>query len=135
MLKKIAPHEIIAHDWSLASADPEGMAAHFYARLFEMAPETAAMFGGTDMKAQGGKLATALGIVVRHAADVDRIAQPLADLGRKHMGWGVRRDQYDTVGAALIATLQDRLGADFDDAHVTAWVSLYGSVVALMHAE
>ena len=135
MLKQLTAPEIIAADWAEASTDPAGLAAAFYERLFEMAPETAGMFRGTDMTAQGAKLATALGLVVRHAADPGRIAPQLAALGTRHAELGVERSQYDIVGAALVGTLQDRLGPAFDDSHVTAWVGVYGTVVGFMHPD
>ena len=124
--------DIIAADWARLSEKPEALAEAFYARLFAMAPETAEMFRGVDMRAQGGKLAAALDLVLKHAKHLDRIEPTLKDLGRRHAAWGVEGEHYDIVGAALIATFADRLKDEFDDVHVTAWITAYGAVAAAM---
>ena len=48
-------------------------------------------------------------------------------LGRRHAGYGVRPEHYDTVGAALLWTLEQGLGDAFTDDVRAAWAEAYGT--------
>ena len=65
-------------------------AALFYARLFEMAPETRAMFRG-DMDTQGRKLMAAIATVVNSLGDLDAIVPVARDLAKRHVGRSIMR--------------------------------------------
>lgn len=65
----------------------------------------------------------------------DHIANPrgtVHDLGRRHAGYGVRADMYDTVGACVIAELESTLGADFTPDTAAAWASVFNVVADTM---
>lgn len=101
-------------------------AAHvFYERLFEIAPETRALFAKTDMRNQGRKLMQTLATAVSAVYQLETIAPVLRDLGRRHIAYGVQRDQYELVGQALLHALEQALGADYTEDVHTAWTKLY----------
>lgn len=51
---------------------------------------------------------------------------PLAqDMARRHVGYGVKAAHYDTVGTALLWTLEQGLGSAFTDETKTAWATAY----------
>jgi hemoglobin-like flavoprotein len=100
-------------------------AALFYNRLWEIAPETKALFSSTDMAAQGMKLMQTLGVAVRALHDLDGLTPILRDLGQRHIGYGVSRQQYDAIGAALLWMLEHFLGDDFTPELRDAWDSAY----------
>jgi hemoglobin-like flavoprotein len=52
--------------------------------------------------------------------------------GRRHVTYGVRPEHYYTVGAALLWTLEQRLGAAFTPAVREAWVAAYGVLANTM---
>jgi hemoglobin-like flavoprotein len=74
------------------------------------------------------------------AAAVSRLDRPaalapaLGALGRRHAGYGVRDGHYEVVGAALLATLEDRLGPRFDAEVRAAWTTCYELVAGAMRA-
>ncbi len=56
----------------------------------------------------------------------------LQNLGRRHDGYGVRPDHYETVGAALLQTLEQGLGDEFTPEVRAAWAHVYGVMASVM---
>jgi hemoglobin-like flavoprotein len=96
----------------------------FYARLFELDPSLRPLFKG-DMKAQGAKLMGMIAVAVQGLSNLDRIVPAVQDLGVRHAGYSVTPDHYDTVGAALLWTLEKGLGEQFTDDVREAWTAAY----------
>lgn len=106
-------------------------AALFYKRLFEIDPSTQPLFRG-DLKAQGAMLMQTLGMAVRGLHQPDRIIGAVQSLGRRHVGYGVQAAHYDSVGQALLWTLEQGLGADFTPEARAAWTKAYGLLAGIM---
>ena len=84
----------------------------FYGRLFELDPALRPMFRG-DMATQGKKLMNALKLIVNGLDKLEQLVPALEALARRHVNYGVTDEHYETVGAALIWTLQRGLGDSF----------------------
>jgi hemoglobin-like flavoprotein len=54
------------------------------------------------------------------------------DLGRRHAGYGVTDAHYETVGAALLWTLEKALGPAFTSEVRDAWATVYGVLASVM---
>ena len=102
----------------------ETAAALFYGRLFELDPSLRPMFTG-DMKEQGKKLMNMLTLAVRGLDKLDQLVPAIQALGRKHTGYGVKPEHYNTVGAALLWTLEQGLGESFTPEVKEAWIAVY----------
>jgi hemoglobin-like flavoprotein len=101
------------------------LAAHlFYTKLFELDPSVKPMFKG-DMQEQGRKLMQMIGMAVQGLTVPDEVTGLLADLGRKHVEYGVVDTHYDTVRTALLWTLRQGLGVEFTPEGETAWTEAY----------
>ena len=96
--------ELVQTSWELVKPVSEQAAEMFYAKLFEMDPDIKPLFKG-DMKEQGRKLMTMITTAVSSLHQLETILEPVQDLGRRHVDYGVRPEHYDTVGAALLWTL------------------------------
>jgi hemoglobin-like flavoprotein len=118
---------------SFASLAPiaEDAMALFYRRLFELDPALSAMFPA-DMAAQHRKLAQMLTAAVKGLDHLDRLVPVVQDLGRRHTGYGVTEAHYETVGAALLWTLEKGLGAAFTPEMKNAWATVYGLLATVM---
>lgn len=103
----------------------------FYNRLFELDPSLKQLFQG-NMKEQGQKLMLMLRVAVKGLDHLDDIIPAVQQLGRRHINYGVRDTHYYTVGAALIWTLEQGLGADFTPAVRAAWIEVYTMLSAVM---
>lgn len=103
----------------------------FYARLFTLDPSLKSLFQD-DMKQQGRMLMAAIAFVVQGLNDLDVILPAVQDLGRRHVGYGVLPSHYETVGTALIWTLEQGLGEDFTEDAKQAWLAAYGLLSTAM---
>ena len=106
-------------------------AALFYDRLFELDPSLRPLFTG-DMREQGRKLMAMIGMAVASLDTLETIVPAVADLGRRHTSYGVQPAHYDTVGAALLWTLDQELGEAFTPAVEAAWKEVYTTLAAVM---
>ena len=106
-------------------------AALFYQRLFELDPSLQAMFRGSMIE-QRKKLMQMLTAAVKGLDRIEQLEPVLQDLGRRHIHYGVRDEHYDTVGAALLWTLEMGLGSAFTAETREAWTAVYGLLAATM---
>lgn len=109
----------------------EQVAALFYSRLFQLDPSLRPLFRG-DLKDQGKKLMQMLGFCVGKLNVIDEIIPAVKELGRRHAGYGVTDDAYQTVGVALLWTLEQGLGYHFTPEVKAAWTAVYGALAATM---
>ncbi len=105
----------------------------FYARLFEIAPDVRPLFPD-DMSGQKGKLMGMLGTAVTNLHQVETIIPTVQELGRKHVGYGVKDQHYKPVGEALVYTLEQGLGDDFTPEVKEAWIETYMTLQGVMTA-
>ena len=103
----------------------------FYKRLFEIDPSLKPMFKG-DMQGQGRKLMQMIGMTVQGLSVPGEIMGLVADLGRKHVEYGVVDAHYDTVCAALMWTLGQGLGTSFTPEVKIAWTEAYEFLAKIM---
>lgn len=105
----------------------------FYDRLFEIAPEVRAMFPA-DLTQQKAKLMTMLGTAVTNLHKLETILPAVQELGKRHKGYGVTDVHYAPVGAALLWTLEQGLGAEFTPDTKAAWTEAYTALAGVMKA-
>src|SRR3990167_2044186 len=129
----MTPQQISLVQASWASVVPiqDTAAGLFYQRLFELDPAVRPLFKG-DMQAQCKKLMQALGFIVNSLPRLDALVPVAQDMARRHVGYGVQAQHYDTVGAALLWTLEQGLGSAFTDETKTAWATAYGTLAGVM---
>ncbi|MFQ6552183.1 globin family protein [Aestuariibius insulae] len=104
----------------------------FYADLFETSPEVKPYFANSDMRAQGQKLMTTLGVVVRSLDNLPAVLPAARDLAIRHVGYGVQAEDYGKVGASLLRTLEKGLREAFTPDVKTAWTETYSALSGVM---
>jgi hemoglobin-like flavoprotein len=103
----------------------------FYDRLWEIAPHTKSFFKSTNMKEQGRKLFQTLGVAVGAIHDLDSLKPALQALGKRHIAYGVKAADYDTVGEALLWTLEKGLAESFTPETKEAWATVYSALASI----
>jgi len=123
--------ELVQTSFAQVRPIAETAAALFYRRLFELDPTLRPLFKG-DLEEQGRKLMDMLGVAVKGLDRPEALLPALANLGRRHAGYGVKERDYETVGEALLWTLEQGLGASFTPEIREAWTTVYKLVAATM---
>lgn len=122
---------IVKECFTRLEADPAGATSYFYGRLFAAEPRLRALFPPA-MSAQHDRFFHALTRIVWSQDNPGELTGHLRRLGRDHRKYGVLREHYPAVGAALLATLRtfaaDVWTAEAED----AWAGAYRSAAATM---
>lgn len=129
----MTPEQQILVQTSFAKVAPiaDLAASLFYEDLFQRNPRLRSLFK-EDMAEQRRKLMSMLGTAVANLRQWEKIQAELKALGRRHVGYGVEARDYETVGAALIATLEKGLGADFTPEVRDAWLGCCETITSEM---
>lgn len=123
--------ELVQSTWAKVAPAADQVAVLFYGRLFEIAPEVKPMFQG-DMAEQGKKLMQMLAVAVNGLPKLDAIVGAVQEMGVRHTGYGVEPQHYDSVGAALLWTLEQGLGEDYTTEVADAWTETYVTLSTVM---
>ena len=124
--------QLVRSTWTLVKPMQDDAASLFYARLFETDPSTRTLFPSTDMAEQGKKLMQMINVAVAGLERLEAIRSAVKDLGKRHGGYGVKEEHYESVGAALLWTLGQGLGEKFTPEVEEAWAETYGTLTAIM---
>ena len=121
----------IQDSFKLVAPISDQAAALFYGRLFEIAPETRALFK-IDIHEQATKLMETLRMTVEALDRFEELVPVLADLGRKHGTHGVQAYQYEKLRSALLWAMGQALGLEFDRETRAAWDQLIATISSVM---
>ncbi len=122
---------LVKNSWAQVAPISEQAAELFYGKLFELNPDYRALFKG-DMKSQGKMLMSVLNTAVTSLDKLDKIVPVVQDLGRRHVDYGVKDEDYAVVGEALLWTLGQGLGEGFTDDVKEAWTITYTTLADVM---
>jgi hemoglobin-like flavoprotein len=107
------------------------LAEQFYARFFELAPDTRRLFPNSMERRQLKLMDTIAAIV--GTLDRREICQSIiSHTGRKHADFGVQTSHFTAFGEALIWGLQQQFGPAFTPEVQQAWIVLYDAIQAEM---
>jgi len=124
--------QLVANTWKQVAPIADTAANLLYSRLFEIDPSTRKLLRATDMAAQRKKLLQTLSFAINGLDHLDVLVSKVEDLGRRHAGYSVTNAQYDSVGAALLWTLEQGLGRAWTPAVASAWTDVYGMLSGIM---
>lgn len=124
---------LVQGSWALVAPVADIASATFYEKLFEIEPSLRVLFK-SDIKEQGRKLMQMLGVAVQGLDRLDELVPRIQALGKRHVSYGVRDRDYDTVAAALLFTLEKGLGEVLTAEVRAAWVNVYTVLAETMKA-
>ena len=125
-------HALVQRSWRRAEPRLRAGGHRFYQRLFELDPTVARLFEGTDLVQQERKLMVMFAEIVRVLDRPGELVPGLADLGQRHVGYGVKDADYASIGAALLGLLEEVLGEEFTPELKGAWREAYLLVSTVM---
>ena len=120
----VAQKTLVQNSFATIATIADDAAILFYEKLFELDPSLRPMFRG-DMAEQRRKLMQMITAAVKGLDRLEQLVPVVQDLGRRHARYGVAESHYDTVGAALLWTLEMGLGQTFTAEMKDAWTAVY----------
>ena len=125
--------QLVRETFALVRPIAPQAAGLFYTNLFAADPALQGLFRG-NMQQQGERLMAMIGNAVGLLEQPHVLVPVLRTLGARHAGYGVEDAHYDTVGGALLQTLEQGLGTAFTPEARTAWTACYGFIADAMKA-
>lgn len=124
--------KLIRETWEvLRGVNPYLVGDVFYRRLFMEHPSLRRLFPD-EMDQQYTKLMDMLNVVVERLDDPNDLAGEVADLGRRHVHYGVKPAYYNAVAKALLWTLGQALGDSWNKEAEQAWTDCYLQLASQM---
>ena len=107
------------------------VADDFYEIMFERSPAVKSLFK-SDMIVQKNKLMATIVTIMESLGEIQVIRNLLVDLGKRHLGYKVSKDDYGIAGEALLLSLEKNLGSDFTEEVKDAWHAAYAVAAEIM---
>jgi hemoglobin-like flavoprotein len=105
----------------------------FYSRLFEASPDARALFS-TDMSIQRNHLATAIGLIAKHAGNFSVLESTMRAKGKRHAEAGVQPHQFDLFRREILRALEEADRAAWSDQLRDDWAWAIDRTIGAMLA-
>ena len=116
---------LIKKTWCIfREIDPVLVGDVFYSKLFFDMPYLAKLFH-TPKDEQSRKLIEMLSVIVGRLDNLEELTDEIKQLATRHVQYGVKEHHYKAVGSALLWTLQQGLGRDWNEKVKDAWSSCF----------
>jgi hemoglobin-like flavoprotein len=127
--------QLVQRSWRLLRAvDPVLVGGVFYDKLFADHPSLRRMFRITREE-QSRKLIDMLNMIIARMAQPQAMDEEIRQMAIRHAGYGARPEHYAAVGQALMWTLEQGLGADWNEEVKEAWEACYAGLAGTMIRE
>ena len=116
--------KMVQQSWEKIKPGMQAAGELFYHKLFERAPAIRHLFK-EDVREQAGRLGYMLTYIVSRLDKLDTILEDVERLAIRHNKYGAEPEHYAIVGECLLATLEERLAADWNNQLEKAWAAAY----------
>ena len=123
--------QAVQSSWAKITPNGDTFVKRFYHNLFQIDPVLQSLFK-RSMDMQGRKLMSMFGSAVEYMGQTDKFLHPLVAAGKRHIHYGVKTGDYETVRRALMQTLEEELGDEFDEQTRFAWEKAYKGIQNIM---
>jgi nitric oxide dioxygenase len=125
---------LVQTTWNAVSEYSIKIIDGFYKYLFADAPEVKPMFKSAKAE-QEQRMALMINTIVNSADSLEEFKGSIAQLAKKHVHMGVKREYFPIVVKAIINSVEDQYGKGFTSAHKKAWYKILNQVSAIMIEE
>jgi hemoglobin-like flavoprotein len=116
---------LVKSSWKIfQSISPELVGDVFYSKLFMAVPALRSMFHISTQE-QSKKLIEMLNVIIGRLDRMEELTEDIRQLAIRHVKYGVKPEHYTMVGGALLWTLQQGLGKDWNKEVKDAWSACY----------
>jgi nitric oxide dioxygenase len=92
----------------------------FYQYFFAESDEIKSLFTG-DMQKQKQMFMSALNLAINSLSNLSRITPIIDDLGARHVHFGAKPEQFESLGRSLIRAMKETAPEEFNDEAIMAW--------------
>ena len=124
--------ELIRASFDLLAPQGLELTERFYDALFRHWPEVRPLFGHADMQEQQKKLLASLRLVVENLDKPAALKKALAELGRRHQGYGAETAHYQAVAETLLTVMADMAGDAWNARVESAWTKALNQAAETM---
>lgn len=125
--------KLVQISWQKATLDADEFVQTFYNKLFIIDPNLQSLFK-RSMGMQGRKIMSMFSSTVEYMGQTEKVLPPLIAAGKRHIQYGVENKDYESVRQALMQTLSEKLGDEFDSETRMAWEMAYNSIQDIMRS-
>ncbi len=122
---------LVQESYNLIKGREHEFGITFYNTLFYNAPSVKRLFKN-DINSQVEKLMSTLSIAINNLNNLDSLVPVLSSLGKRHINYGVKPEDYLSVSSSLIETFESFLGDRFSKKYKEAWKVLLKTVSSVM---
>jgi len=116
---------LVKKTWSIfREIDPVLIGDVFYSKLFFDMPHLEKLFH-TPKEQQSRKLIEMLSVIVGRLDSLEELTEEIKQLAIRHVQYGVKEQHYKAVGTALLWTLRQGLGNDWNEKVNEAWATCF----------
>ena len=116
---------LVKRSWNIfREIDPFLIGDVFYSKLFFDMPHLEHLFHASREE-QAKKLVGMLTTIVGRLDHLHELTEEIKQLAIRHTHYGVKQHHYKAVGTALLWTLQQGLGSDWNKEVSEAWTACY----------
>jgi hemoglobin-like flavoprotein len=116
---------VVKKTWKIfREIDPVLIGDVFYSKLFVDLPEVKHLFK-IPRAEQSKKLVEMISVIVGRLDRLDELTEEIKQLAIRHVGYGVKVAHYKAVGEALLWTLRQGMGRDWNKEVESAWQACY----------
>lgn len=129
--------ELVQQSFAQLAPAADMVATLFYDRFFALSPTARPLFEG-GMEKQKAMFMQTLAVIVVGLGQPEKILPVAKGLAERHVGYGVRPEYFERMGAALIWALERSLGdaytPEVNDAWFAAYTMLSSAMIEAMNA-
>ena len=116
---------LVKKSWNIfREIDPVIVGDVFYSKLFFDTPYLEKLFH-TPKEQQSRKLIEMLSVIVGRLDRLEELTEEIKQLAIRHVQYGVKEQHYKAVGTALLWTLRQGLGNDWNEEVNEAWATCF----------
>ena len=123
--------ELVENSWDYVLLNSQETGAVFYKKLFEIDPGLRQLFKG-EIHAQSQKLVAMITFAVHKLNNLNEIIADVKTLGVHHHQNSVKPEHYASVAVALLWTIENALGKEWNNEIKEAWMAVYTALAKTM---
>jgi hemoglobin-like flavoprotein len=124
--------QLVKKTWKVfRDIDPGLLGDVFYTKLFAEVPQIKHLFK-TSRQEQSKKLVDMINLIIGRLDRLNEVTDEIKQLAVRHIDYGVKASHYEPVGAALLWTLKQGLGKDWNPEVEAAWAACYRTLSETM---